>query len=421
MPPLSPTADAAWAALRAQFLLPPGRIYLDGNSLGLLCQPAQNALLSVVAEWATLGINGWLEGTPTWLTYAEDTATSLAPLLGVAPADLALTGQTTPNLHQLLATLFNPSHPTRRVILGDTLNFASDGYALASHLRQRGLDPATHLRRIPSRDGFTLTTADILAALTAPDVQLAVLPSVLFTSGQLLDLPTLSAAARAHGVLLGWDLSHSIGAVPHDFTAAGADFAFWCSYKYLNAGPGAPGGLWLHPRHAARPPGLAGWWGVSAARRFDLAPEHDPAPGAARLHIGTPSILGLAPLRGALSLFNAAGGIEAVRAQSLALTEHLITQADHLLAPLGLSIVTPRDPAARGGHVALCHPEARRLAAAWRAAGVIPDFRPPAVLRVAPVAFYNTFADIDAALNHLAAILHDGRYRDLPTPSDLVP
>jgi kynureninase len=420
MPSLDPRDDAAWATLREQFYLPPGQIYLDGNSLGLLCRPAQDALLRVTVEWATLGIGGWLEGAPPWVGLAETLATELAPLLGATESDLALTGQTTPNLHQLLATLYDPQHPTRRVILGDELNFASDAYALVSHLRQRGLDPATHLRRVNSRDSFTLATADIVAAFT-DDVQVAVLPSVLFTSGQLLDRPAIAAAARARGITLLWDLSHSIGAVPHALEAEGADGAFWCTYKYLNAGPGAPGGLWLHPRHADRPPGLAGWWGVKPERRFAFAPEHEPAAGAARLHIGTPSQLGLAPLHGALRLFADAGGIAAVRARSLALTTHLIERADAALAGLGVSVVTPRQAAQRGGHVALAHPEAARLAQAWRAVGVVPDFRPPAVLRVAPVAFYNTFAEIDDAIDRLAAILHDGSYRAFPAPTGLVP
>ena len=420
MPVLDPHDDAAWAALREQFQLPPGQIYLDGNSLGLLCRPAQDALLRATVEWATLGIGGWLDGSPPWVGLAETLGQELAPLIGVNATDIALTGQTTPNLHQLLATLYDPNHPTRRVILGDELNFASDGYALASHLRQRGLDPTTHLRRVGSRDGFTLPTADIIAAFTT-DVQLAVLPAVLFTSGQLLDLPALTAAARDRDITLLWDLSHSIGAVPQALEAEGADGAFWCTYKYLNAGPGAPGGLWLHPRHADRPPGLAGWWGVKPERRFAFAPTHEPATGASRLHIGTPSILGLAPLQGALRLFAEAGGLAAVRARSLALTTHLIARADATLAELGVSVVTPREPDQRGGHVALAHPEAARLAQAWRAAGVVPDYRPPAVLRVAPVAFYNTFAEINTALERLAEILRTGSHHAFPAPATLVP
>ena len=419
--PLSPSNDLAWSALRDQFHLPPGQIYLDGNSLGLLSRPAERAVLRTVTQWGAQGIGGWLEAEPAWLDLAESLSRGIAPLLGADPVDVALTGQTTPNLHQLLSTLFDPAHPTRRAILGDVLNFASDGYALASHLRLRGLDPATHLRRIPSRNGFTLDEADIVAALETPDVQLVVLPSVLFTSGQLLALSRISNTAHARGVLIGWDLSHSIGAVPHDLMAAGADFAFWCSYKYLNAGPGAVGGLWMHPRHATRPPGMAGWWGVRPDRRFAMAPDHEPAARAARLHIGTPTILGLAPLAGTLELFADAGGISAVRARSLHLTQHLIDRVERDLVPLGISIVTPRADAERGGHVALAHPEGWRLCQAWKAAGVVPDFRQPAILRIAPVAFYTTPAEIDEALDRLVVILRERRHLTFPAQPTLVP
>src|SRR5262249_30954901 len=162
-----------------------------------------------------------------------------------APDEICVTGQTTANLHQLLATLFNPAHPTRRVIVGDTLNFASDTYALRSHLQLRGLDPAAHLRLVPSANRRSLRTADIIAAFT-PDVQLAVLPAVLFTSGQLLDVALVAREAHARGIMIGIDCSHSIGAVPHSLDRDDIDFAFWSHYKWLNAGPGAPGGLYLN-------------------------------------------------------------------------------------------------------------------------------------------------------------------------------
>ncbi|MCC5024258.1 MAG: hypothetical protein J6386_16355 [Candidatus Synoicihabitans palmerolidicus] len=176
--------------------------------------------------------------------------------------------------------------------------------------------------------------------------------------------------------------SHSIGIVPHDLEAHGADFAFWCNYKYLNAGPGTVGGLFLHPpRHHARPPGLAGWWGVHPQNRFSIELAHTPAPGAARLQIGTPAILSLAPLTGALELFAAAGGIQAVRLRSLALTQRILARAELELRPLGFAIGTPVSEAARGGHVALIHSAAGQICPALRAAGVTPDYRHPDVLR----------------------------------------
>lgn len=434
------------ARFRAEFFLPPGKIYLDGNSLGLLSRRAEAHLTRVVAEWRTLGIDGWTAASPPWLTLPETIAEKLAPLLGAAPDEICLTGQTTANLHQLLATLYSPSGsppacgagftpaipssrprlapppPKRNVILGDALNFASDSYALQSHLRLRGLNPAAHLRVVPSRDGRILRLDDLLAAVAAPDVQLVVLPSVVFTSGQLLDVATLTRKARERGLLIGWDLSHSIGAVPHALGSDdGPDFAFWCNYKWLNAGPGAVGGLFLHRRHHDRAPGLAGWWGVRADRRFAMSPHHEPAAGAAALHIGTPHLLSLAPILGSLELIAEAGGLCALRAKSLALTDHLLALIDRDLVPLGFTVATPRGSLARGGHLALAHPEAWRLCQALRTTGVIPDFRAPDLIRLAPSPFYTSYTECVEAIARLKNIALTRAHEKFPSAPGLVP
>lgn len=408
------------ARFRAEFFLPAGQIYLDGNSLGLLSRRAEASLTRAIEQWRTLGINGWTDAKSPWLTLAESAARQLAPLVGAAPDQICITGQTTANLHQLLATLFDAAHPTRRVIVGDTLNFASDSYALQSHLRLRGLDPATHLRLIASRDCRCLSPEDILAAFQ-PDVQLAVLPAVLFTSGQLLDVAALTRAAHERGIVIGFDCSHSIGAVPHAFDRDGVDFAFWCNYKYLNAGPGAIGGLYLHRRHFGRAPGLAGWWGVRPDRRFAMSPGHEPANGAAALHVGTPPILSLAPLLGSLELIAEAGGVEALRAKSLQQTQLLMDLADHQLAAHGFTVVNPRAPAERGGHVALAHPEGWRICQALKSAGVIPDFRAPDLIRLAPSPLYTRYADCAEAMARLELIMVRRVYEGFPAAAALVP
>lgn len=408
------------ARFRSEFFLPPGKIYLDGNSLGLLSRRAEAHLARVVAEWRALGIDGWTEASPPWLTLAETAAEKLAPLVDAAPEEICITGQTTANLHQLLATLFNPT-AGHSVILGDALNFASDSYALQSHLRLRGLDPAIHLRQIPSRDGRTLRLDDILDSFGTPGAQLVVLPSVVFTSGQLLDVATLTRKARDRGLLVGWDCSHSIGAVPHAFGGeAGPDFAFWCNYKWLNAGPGSVGGLFLHHRHHALAPGLAGWWGVRADRRFAMSPRHESATGASALHIGTPHILSLAPLLGSLELIAEAGGVPALRAKSLALTDFLLSQIDADLAPLGFSVVTPRGHLARGGHLSLAHPDAWRFCQALKAAGVVPDFRAPDLIRLAPSPLYSSFTDCAEAIARLKHIALTGAHKNFPDTRALV-
>lgn len=407
------------ARLRADFCVPTGQVYLDGNSLGLLSRRAEATARRVLEEWRTLGISGWTDSPQPWVSLSESIAAQLAPLVGATPDQIGVTASTTGNLHQLLATLFEPAHATRRVILGDDLNFPSDAHAITSHLRLRGLDPATHYREAGSGDGRTLREEDIIAAFT-PDVQLAVLPAVLFTSGQLLDVARLTREAHARGIVIGFDCSHSIGAVPHAFDADGVDFAFWCSYKYLNAGPGAVGGLYLNRRHHRRTPGLAGWWGVKLDRRFAMSHAHEPAAGAAALHVGTPHVLSVAPLQGSLELFAAAGGIEPLRAKSLALTSWLIELADAHLTPLGFSVVTPREPARRGGHVSLAHPEAWRICQALKTAGVVPDFRPPDLVRLAPTAFYNSYTEVVAAVERLQHIVTTRAFENFPATRDSV-
>ena len=406
------------ARFRAEFFLPPDRIYLDGNSLGLLSRRAESHLQRVLNEWRTLGIDGWTEASPPWISLSEAIAAQLAPLVGAAPDEVAVTGSTTTNLHQLLATLFDPAAP-RNVIVADELNFPSDLHALASHLRQRGLDPATHLRLVRSRDGETLRPEDILAALT-PDVQLLLLPVVLFKSGQLLDAATLTREAHARGIMIGLDCSHSIGAVPHHLDRDGVDFAFWCSYKYLNAGPGAVGGLYLNRRHFGRATGLAGWWGVRPDRRFAMARQHEPAVDATALHIGTPHLLSLAPLLGSLELFAEAGGIAALRTKSLALTAYLLELVESELPGQGFSIANPRPESERGGHVSLVHPEAWRICCALKATGVIPDFRPPDIIRLAPVPLYTRYADCAEAVARLKSIMDTKTYEKFPTQRPLV-
>jgi kynureninase len=402
-----------------EFQLPAGVIYLDGNSLGLLSRRAEERLARVVNQWRSLGIDGWTRAEPPWLDLPGLAAAGVAPIVGAALRDVGIGGQTTPNLHQLLATLFD-STASARVIVADALNFASDTYALRSHLRLRGLDPARHLRLIPSRDGRILRVDDILAAFT-PDVQLVLLPAVLFTSGQLLDVATITRKAKAAGITIGWDLSHSIGAVPHELARDGADFAVWSHYKWLNAGPGAVGGFFLHPRHDGRPPGLAGWWGVRPERRFAMAPEHEPAAGAAGLQIGTPHILSLAPLLGSLEIMAEAGGIAALRAKSLAQTDLLLARIDRELAGHGFTVVTPRGQAVRGGHIAVAHPDAWRLCQALKAAGVVPDFRGPDLIRLAPSPLYTSFTDCEEAITRLRRIVETGAHLSLPQAPALVP
>ncbi len=209
---------------------------MDGNSLGLLSRDAERTLLERLEEWKSLGIGGWLEADPPWFYLGEQLGRLQAPLMGAEPEELVATSSTTVNLHALLAGFYRPEGARRRLV-GDSLNFPSDAYALQSQVRLHGLDCAQDLVLVESRDGRTLEEEDIVAAMSE-EVAVIVLPSVLYRSGQLLDMGLLTREAHARGCLIGFDCSHSAGALPHRLDDWGVDFAFWCTYKYLNSGPG---------------------------------------------------------------------------------------------------------------------------------------------------------------------------------------
>ncbi|MDQ3656432.1 MAG: kynureninase, partial [Chloroflexota bacterium] len=306
---------------RDRFHIPEGTVYLDGNSLGLLSRDAERAVLAALESWKVQGIAGWLAADPPWFTLGEDLGTRMAALVGAAPESVIVTGTTTVNLHQMLGTFYRPEG-NRRKILATALDFPSDVYAMQSQIRQRGGDPARDLVLVPSRDGRTIDEDDLIAALT-DEVALAILPSVLYRSGQLFDIPRLTRAAHAAGVVIGFDCAHSAGALPHRFDDWDIDFAIWCSYKYLNAGPGAVGALYVHPRHFGTDPALAGWWGYRKDRQFDMVYEWAGAEGAGAFQISTIPLLSAAALMGSLAIFEEAG-IGVIRRKSLAQTDYLI-------------------------------------------------------------------------------------------------
>lgn len=385
---------------RDAFLLPPG-IYMDGNSLGPMSLAAQRAIERRMRQWNHQAVGAWEE----WFAAAERLSPALARLVGAHADEVIATGGTTINLHAILAGLYRPEG-RRRHIVALAREFPSDLYALRSWTDRYGAE----LRLVGSQgaDHELVDERDIEAALTG-DVALAWLPVVLYRSGQRLDTARLAAAAQAAGALVCLDAAHSIGAMPHDMHREGIDAATWCSYKYLNAGPGAPGGLFLHRRHHDRPPGLPGWWGHHKATQFAMAPTFTPAAGAAAWQTGTPSVLALAGLEGGLAAFEEVG-IDAVRERSLALTERLVRRVQ-TQAP-ECERVTPASFDRRGGHVAFRHPQARAISRALRARGIVPDFRPPDLLRFAPVALYTTDEEVDRTVDALREVLDEGPIPD---------
>ena len=397
--------------LRQEFLLPEDVIYLDGNSLGPLTRRGLEHLERATLDWRRLGVGGWQGAEVPWFHLAETIGAMLSDVVGALPGEVIATAQTTLNLHQVLETFYRPSGE-RRVVVTDALAFPSDLYAIAGHLEQRGLDVRRSLRLVPSRDGQTLAADDILAAL-GDDVALAVLPGVLYRSRQALAIGEITAAAHARGVPVAWDLSHAVGAIPLALHRDEADFAFFCTYKYLCGGPGAIGGLFVHRRHLPVRPGMAGWFGSDKATQFDMPMELAPAADAGALQVGTPPVLAAAPLLGSLEIYREVG-METVRRRSLRQTELLAAMADDVLGELGFQVVTPRSPEARGGHVALAHPEAARLSRALKDRGVVPDFRPPDVVRLGPHPLYTTFREIAQALVVLRDIARTGEHLRYP-------
>jgi len=411
-------ADDPLAALRERFYVPDGMIYLDGNSLGLLSRDGEASVMRTLEQWKRLGVGGWSQADPPWYYQGEDLGRLMAPLVGAASEEVVATGATTVNLHALVATFYRPKRKRNRII-ATALDFPSDVYALAGQLELHRRDPAVDLVLIPSRDGRMIEEADIIAAFD-DTVALALLPSVLYRSGQMLDMERLTSTAHEHGIIVGFDCAHSIGAVPHSFDDWDVDFAFWCGYKYLNGGPGGVAGLYVNRRHFDCVPLLRGWWGSDKDRQFDMAHAFVPATGAGRWQISTTNVLGSAALGGALQIF-AEVGIDAVRDKSLALTDYLIALLDEMADPSYSYIAgTPRDHARRGGHVAVEHVEGARIAKALKARGVIPDFRPPNVIRLAPIALYTSFHEVWQAAQHLKAIIDNAEHLRFPLERDLI-
>ncbi|MGC4045604.1 MAG: kynureninase [Armatimonas sp.] len=394
------------ARFRERFPMPPGVIYLDGNSLGPVSRDAKRSLEQALSSWETNQIEGWTEGEAPWLFLPEQIGARLAPLVGANPDEVIATGSTTLNLHQLLSTLYDGSGP----ILLDANSFPTDRYAIQSHLTLRGLNPETHLRFVEPDE------ATIEAVLEQERIALAVLPSVVYTSGRLLDMARLTRAMQAQGGIVLWDLCHSIGALPHALSEIEADGAFWCSYKWLSAGPGAVGGLYLNSRHFERAPGIAGWFGAAKTLLFSGSHTLTPAQGAGRLQTGTTHVLSLAPLAGVLTLFEEAG-ITAIRAKSLALTSFL-RECLAELAP-ELVCITPTTDNQRGGHLTLRHPQAAALSRALRARGVVGDHRPLDLLRLAPAPLFTSFVDCVEAAQRVRQALDSGL--NLETDGGLVP
>lgn len=385
-------------------------IYMDGNSLGLMSKDAEKTLLRLIEEWRTLGIKGWGGGKIPWIAYAEELGNLQAPLVGAEKDECVVTGGTTINLHTLVSTFYQPEGK-RKKILADELNFPSDLYALSAEIRLKGGDPDEDLVLVRNRDGMLIEEEDIIAAMT-DEVQLALLPSVYYKSGQLLDMKRITEEAHKRGIIVGFDCSHSTGVVPHKFSEWGSDFAFWCNYKYMNGGPGSTGSIYVNKKHWGKMPGMAGWFGNARSTMFEMRTDFDPARTASAWQIGTTTMLSTAPIEGSLRMMREAS-IEAIREKSLKITGYLMYLIDEMLSkePYNYGIATPRAPERRGGHVGVYHKEGWRINQALIARNVVPDFRPPNIIRLAPVPLYISYHDVWKVAQHMKAVIDNKEYK----------
>lgn len=405
------------APFQEEFYKREGTIYLDGNSLGLLSKRAEQSLLKMLHSWKHYGIDGWTEGEHPWFSLSEQLGELTAPLIGASPEEIVATGSTTTNIHQMISTFYEPKGKQTK-ILADELNFPSDIYALQSQVRLKGLDPDEHLVRVKSRDGRTLLEEDIIAAMTE-EIALILLPAVLYRSGQILNMKRLTAEAHKRGITIGFDLCHSIGSIPHDFQSWDVDFAVWCNYKYLNAGPGGVAGLYVNRKHFGRLPGLSGWFSSRKDKQFDMEHTLTKAEHAGAYQIGTPHVLSVAPLIGSLEIFKEAR-IERLREKSLHITRYMLNLIHHELKDMGFTIGNPLEDEKRGGHIYLEHDEAARICKALKANGVIPDFRTPNGIRLAPVALYNTYEEVWNAVHILKRIMVKEAYKQFENKREVV-
>jgi len=374
-------------------------IYFNGNSLGLMPRRARDLVTATLDDWAALGVEAHFKGSAPWFPYHEMFRETGARLVGAMPGEVVMMNGLTVNLHLMMATFYRPT-PERHKILIEDGAFPSDTYAAQSQLRLHGYDPEEVLIRAkPAAGSDLLGTDDLLALLETHgrEIALVLLPGVQFYTGELLDIPVLTAAARKLGCVAGWDLAHAAGNVPLDLHEWDVDFAAWCSYKYLNAGPGAVAGCFVHARHGedvARPR-MAGWWGNDPATRFRMDRERDfvARAGADGWQLSNPPILAMAPLRASLDIFDEAG-MEGLRRKSIVLTGYLEWLLDR--APgKRFAVITPRDPERRGCQLSLrVLDRPKETLAALEASGVVGDYRPPDVVRVAPTPLYNTFHEV---------------------------
>jgi kynureninase len=408
------TLDAAdqVARFRDRFVQPDwdDLIYLNGNSLGPLPVRTQARIAELVdQEWGVGLVRSW----DKWIHLPRQAGDMMGELLlGAAPGQVVVCDSTTINVYKLAWAALD-FRPGRDVIVSDDDNFPTDRYVLEGIAAQRGCE-----LRLIHTDIDEGVSVEALAAALDDRVAVVELSHVAYRSGALADMAQLTELIHRAGALAMWDLCHSVGAVPVELDAAGADLAVGCTYKYVNAGPGAPALLYVRDelQHQLRQP-IWGWFGQRD--QFEMGPRYEPAQGIGKFLTGTPDIMGTVAVEEGARLL-AEAGMPQLRAKSIALTDYLIALADEWLAPLGFVVASPRASARRGGHVSLRHDDARQLSQALLRTGVVVDYRTPDRIRIGPVPLFTTFAQIWEAMDRLREIAASKSYTDVPPEQPLV-
>jgi kynureninase len=401
--------------LRDEFHVPPHRggevAYFAGNSLGLQPKALRARLEQELDDWARLGVEGHLEGARPWLSYHELLREPAARLVGALPSEVVAMNSLTVNLHLMMVSFYRPTADRFKIVIEDSA-FPSDSYAVRSQVALHGYDPSDAVVRLTPRRGESgLRSEDVVEYLQrhGAAVAMVLLGAVNYYSGEYLDMEPITAAGQAAGAKVGWDLAHAAGNVITRLHEWNVDWAAWCSYKYLNSGPGAVAGAFVHERHLADRalPKLAGWWSTDPLTRFDMGPVVTPVDTVDSWQLSNPPILAMAPVLVSLEMFDAVG-MAALRAKSERLTGYLEQALDEVMQGRPFDVITPRDPQRRGAQlsVRLAGLDAGKVTAALRRDhGVIADSRQPDVIRLAPVPMYCTYEDCWRAAQALAAVL----------------
>ena len=398
---LSMDAQDPLAGLRQDFHIPRTRsgkdcIYLCGNSLGLQPRATETAVQQELEDWKTLGVEGHFHAKNPWMPYHEFLTRQLATIVGANPAEVVAMNGLTVNLHLMMVSFYRPTAARYKIVI-EAGAFPSDRYAVESQLRYHGFDAGSGLIELKPREGeSTLRTEDIETRIAeeGETIALILIGGVNYYTGQLFELEKITRAGQAKGCVVGFDLAHAVGNVPLELHRWNVDFACWCSYKYLNSGPGSVAGCFVHERHAEKDlPRFVGWWGHDKQTRFKMGPDFKPTPGAEGWQLSNPPILSLAAVKASLDMFERVG-MNALREKSVRLTGYLQFLLDVLQSD-AFSVMTPRQSEQRGCQVSIMIGQNGRLAfEALMQEGIICDWREPDCIRIAPVPLYNRFADV---------------------------